>query len=259
VLSPLAARKAEKLGYTKIKVFHAGLPAWKKAGRLVESNQAGIEGFIKDEMPYILIDLRSPIVVEKGHIAKAVSLPKGGLEALKDQFPKFMNAPIILYNQHGDTESAAAAFKTISDWGYKQVSILQGGLDGWQKAGLQVATGPGADKITFVRKLAPGEVDIEVFKTLIKTPSSDTIILDVRNASEAAENALPNTKNIPLDELEQRLAEIPKDKKIVLQCSTGARAEMAYSILKKAGVKAGYVKANVEFDPDKKGQYEITD
>ncbi len=259
MLSPLAARKAEKLGYTKIRVFHAGLPAWKKAGRLVESNQAGIEGFNKDEMPYVLIDLRSSSAVEKGHIAKAISIPKGGLEALKDQFPKFKNAPIILYNQHGDLESAASAFKTISDWGYKQVSILQGGLDGWQKADLKTATGPGADKITFVRKLAPGEVDIEVFKALIAKPASDTIVLDVRNASEAAENALPNTRNIPLDELEQRLSEIPKDKKIVLQCSTGARAEMAYSILKKAGVNAGYVKANVDFDPEKKGQYEISD
>ena len=46
-MSPLAARKAEKLGYKKIKVFHAGLPAWKKAGNIIVSNIAAIENYNK--------------------------------------------------------------------------------------------------------------------------------------------------------------------------------------------------------------------
>jgi len=35
---------------------------------------------------------------------------------------------------------------------------------------------------------------------------------------------------------------------------------MAYNILKKAGMNnVGYVKANIEFDPEKKGSYTISD
>lgn len=210
-------------------------------------------------MPYILIDLRDAKQVEKGHIPKSVAVPTGGLDTLKDQFPTFKAAPIILYNQDGNTAQATQAYKSISGWGYKQVSILSGGLQAWEKAGQELAKGAVATKVSFVRKLMPGEVDVEAFKALILKPSPDTIILDVRLASEAAADALPNTKNIPLDELEQRLAELPKGKNIVIHCATGARAEMGYDVLKKAGLKAGFVKANVEFDPEKKGSYTISD
>lgn len=259
MLSPLAARKAEKLGYKNVKVFHAGLPAWKKAGHILVSNIAGIENYDKLGASYILIDLRPSNVAEKGHLPKAVGIPAGGLDSLKDQFPKYMNAPVVLYTQHGDTDAAKDAYTKISSWGYKQVSILSGGIDAWEKAGKTIAKGPAETKIAYVRKLLPGEVDIEAFKVLVQKPAPDTVILDVRAVSEVADGALPNAKTIPLDDLSQRLADLPKDKKIVIHCSTGARAEMAYNQLKKEGFNAGYVKANVDFDKEKKGEYKITD
>lgn len=251
MLSPLAARKAEKLGFTKVKVFHAGLPAWKEAGHSVVSNMAAIENYDKNDLSYILLDLRSKKLVEQGHLPKAVAVPESGLDSLKDQFPKFTGAPIILYDQEGDTAPAKEAYKKISGWGFKQVSILSGGFVGWEKAGKQVAKGPADSKIAYVRKLMPGEVDLAAFKAFIEKPSKDTLVLDVRSKSEAAAGAIPNTMNVPLEELEQHLSDLPKDKTIVIHCSTGARAEMAYNVLKKAGVNAQYVKAKVEAEKDK--------
>ncbi len=251
MLSPLAARKAEKLGFSKVKVFHAGLPAWKKAGHPVVSNAAAIENYNKNEASYILIDLRPKDLVERGHIPKAVMAPQGGIASIKDQFPKYMAAAIILYNQDGDLASAQNAYKTISDWGYKAVSVLKGGFKEWEKAGKQVAKGSADTKIAYVRKLMPGEVDIAVFKeTLAKRPP-EVVILDVRTKSEVQTGTLPGALNIPLDELEQRIADVPKDKKVLLHCATGARAEMAYNVLKKAGVDSKYVRAKVETDKDK--------
>jgi rhodanese-related sulfurtransferase len=258
-MSPLAARKAEKLGYKKVKVFHAGLPAWKKAGNPVVSNIAAIEGYDKQDASYVLVDLRPGNVVEKGHIPKAVAVPTAGLDALKDQFPKYKAAAIILYTQHGDTKSADEAYKKIAGWGYTQVGILTGGFDAWEKAGKTVAKGPAQSKISYVRKLMPGEVDVETLKALLVKPAPDTMILDVRTAAEATDGLLPNAKNIPQEDLEKHIAELPKDKKIVLHCSTGVRAEMAYNLLKKAGLNAGYVKANVETPKDKPGEYSIAE
>jgi rhodanese-related sulfurtransferase len=260
VLSPLAARKAEKLGYKDVKVFHGGMPEWKKAGQLVFSTVAGILDYQKNEQPYILIDVRPNKEVEQGHIPGAVVPPEGGLAAMESSFPSYKGAPIILYDQDGNTTQTQEAYKTITGWGYKQVSILAGGLLAWEKAGQKTTKGPASSTIQYVRKLMPGEIDIEVFKSLLTNPSSDTLILDVRLPSEAAAGAFPHSKHIPLDELEQRLNELPKDKKIILHCATGARAEMAYNILKKAGMNnVGYVKANIEFDPEKKGSYTISD
>lgn len=251
MLSPLAARKAEKLGFSKVKVFHAGLPAWKKAGHPVVSNIAGIENYDKNEASYILIDLRSKDLVERGHIPKAVMLPKEGIASLKDQFPKYMGAAVILYNQDGDISSAQSAYKEISDWGYKQVSVLQGGFNAWETAGKQVTKGPADTKIAYVRKLMPGEVDLAVFKEAVAKRPSEVVIMDVRTKSEAEKGTFPGAINIPLDELEQRLADVPKDKNVFIHCSTGARAEMAYNVLKKAGIDSKYLKVNVESDQGK--------
>jgi rhodanese-related sulfurtransferase len=259
VLSPLAARKAEKLGYKNIKVFHAGIPAWKKAGQVMVSNVAGIQDFLKNEQPFILLDLRSKQQVEQGHISGAVVPPAAGLGAMEDVFPSHKGAPIIICNQDGNLSQAKEAYKTIAGWEYKQVSILDGGFQAWEKAGEKVAKGPASSKITYVRKLLPGEIDMEVFKALVMKPTQDTLILDVRMPSEVTAGVFAKAKHIPLDELEQKLSELPKDKNIVIHCATGARAEMAYNVLKNAGLKAAYVRANIEFDPEKKGSYTISD
>jgi len=44
-----------------------------------------------------------------------------------------------------------------------------------------------------------------------------------------------DTMTIPIDTLDKRWSEIPKDKKIVLQCAAGNRALMGYRILKDNG------------------------
>lgn len=222
------------------------------------SNAAAIENYNKNDASYILIDLRPKSQVEQGHIPKAVTLPDTGIDALKDQFPKYKNAAIILYNQDGDVAAAKDAYKKIADWGYKQATILTGGFQGWDKAGKQVAKGPADSKIAYVRKLAPGEAELAEFKELIVKPK-DSVILDVRAVKEADEGTLPNALNIPLDQLEQRLADLPKDKQIYIHCGTGARAEMAYNVLKKAGINAKYLKAKVDFDKENKEKYTIED
>jgi rhodanese-related sulfurtransferase len=257
VLSPLAARKAEKLGYKNVKVYHAGLPAWKKAGNVTVSNNAAIEDYNKIDASYILLDSRPADQVAKGHIPKAIAIPKEGIDSLKDQFPKFMGASIIVYSEDGVSDDARKAYKTISGWGYKQASILDQGYKGWQSAGKTVATGPAGSKIDYVRKLLPGEVELAVFKGFIDKPSPDTIILDVRNVTEINEGKLPNTMQLPLDELENRISEVPKDKRIIVHCATGARAEMAYTILKNAGYNTGYLRAKIDFDKEKPGTYTI--
>jgi rhodanese-related sulfurtransferase len=257
VLSPLAARKAEKLGYTRVKTFHAGLPEWRKAGHPVVSNIANIESLNKLDQSFILLDIRSKDAIEKGHIPKAVAAADGKVGPLEDQFPKFKKAAVIIYNQDGDLAKANEVFKTVTGWGYQQVSILDGGFAGWEKAGKEVAKGPAGSEIKYVRKLLPGEIDVVEFKALAEKPSQEYVILDVRNPPEFAAGAIAGAVSMPLEELELRLDKLPKDKTLLVHCGTGARAEMAYNVLKKAGFNVKYLKATVEFDKEQKGKYTI--
>lgn len=60
--------------------------------------------------------------------------------------------------------------------------------------------------------------------------------LDVRNPGELKNNgSLPQAINIPLDELRDRLAELPKDQEIIVSCQSGQRSYLAERILKNNG------------------------
>jgi rhodanese-related sulfurtransferase len=61
------------------------------------------------------------------------------------------------------------------------------------------------------------------------------MIIDVRTQAEFQEGNTPGSVNIPLDELELRLSEIPAEEEIVLVCRSGGRAAMAEQILKSHG------------------------
>ncbi|GGC76807.1 FAD-dependent oxidoreductase [Enterococcus wangshanyuanii] len=62
------------------------------------------------------------------------------------------------------------------------------------------------------------------------------LLLDVRNPNELTNNgALPQAKNIPLDELRAHLDELPKNQEIIVSCQSGQRSYLAERILKNNG------------------------
>jgi rhodanese-related sulfurtransferase len=60
-------------------------------------------------------------------------------------------------------------------------------------------------------------------------------VVDVRTQEEWNEYHVPNTTLIPLDQLPNRLNEIPKDRKIVVVCRSGNRSQQGRDILLAAG------------------------
>jgi rhodanese-related sulfurtransferase len=60
-------------------------------------------------------------------------------------------------------------------------------------------------------------------------------ILDVRQPEEWNEAHVPGATLIPLDQLEARLNEVPKDKEVVVICRSGNRSKPGRDALKAAG------------------------
>ena len=56
-------------------------------------------------------------------------------------------------------------------------------------------------------------------------------VLDVRTPQEYAAGHVPGAVNVPQDQLASRLAEVPKDKDVVLYCQSGRRAGIAAEVL----------------------------
>jgi rhodanese-related sulfurtransferase len=64
---------------------------------------------------------------------------------------------------------------------------------------------------------------------------SGAVVLDVRGADEYAGGHLPNSRNIPVADLDKRAAEIPGGKPLIIVCANGSRAGRAAAALRKSG------------------------
>jgi rhodanese-related sulfurtransferase len=248
-MSPNSAGKAEQLGYTNVKVYHDGIPEWVKRNNLVLSPQFLKEAWIDKDIPHVLLDVRPAKEAKKGFIKGAVTLPASKVQKSLSLFPpKDKKPPIIIYDGKGGKEAEKAA-KALIAAGYS-VDIVTGGFEAWKAAGYPVESGKPATDIVYVPKPRPGEMPIEDFKKIAASTPADTLILDVRNQDEANNGMIKGAKLVPDEEILDRLAEIPKDKKIVTHCSTGVRAEMAYHKLKEKGFNVAFLNANIEIDKD---------
>jgi rhodanese-related sulfurtransferase len=61
--------------------------------------------------------------------------------------------------------------------------------------------------------------------------NSQTLLVDVREASEYRTGHIPNATNIPLETLARNLSKIPTDRPVVLYCSSGYRSGMGVMTL----------------------------
>ena len=76
-------------------------------------------------------------------------------------------------------------------------------------------------------------------KTLIdKTPN--LYILDVRSPDEYKQVRMKNSVLIPVNDLEKRVAEVPKNRPILVICAVGARSKTASDLLVSKGYKEVY-------------------
>ena len=78
----------------------------------------------------------------------------------------------------------------------------------------------------------PNEISVSEAYTKYQ---NGAFVLDVRTVEEWNEFHVPRTTLIPLDQLASRLNEIPRDKEIVVVCSSGNRSQQGRDILLNAG------------------------
>lgn len=80
-----------------------------------------------------------------------------------------------------------------------------------------------------------GEVDVAGLKAAMDAGS--VRLIDVRTPAEYADARVPGAVNIPLDQLESRLADVADDKaaEVYLICAVGGRSKRATKALAQAG------------------------
>ena len=72
-------------------------------------------------------------------------------------------------------------------------------------------------------------------------------VLDVRTPEEYAAGHVPGAVNVPYDQVASHLAEIPKDKDVVLYCRSGRRTGLAAEVLEANGyTKLGHLQGDMQ-------------
>lgn len=250
-MSPKSAGLAAKWGHKNPLVYVDGLPTWKKSGkRIVPTINHIADGNI------VLVDLRASKEVEKGYIPRSYAIPFASLEDAEDAFPLSKGAPIYFYSDK-DAE-VDGALKMAKEWGYKNVVAYHGALDAWQKAEKKLQAGPALTAtedtpISWQKKLGEGEISINDFTKSLK--SELIYVVDARTPEEFESGHFPGSVSIPLEQMKTRVAEIPKDKFVVVHCKTGGRGEIGYRMLKEEGYAVKFL--NAECECYNTGEYEI--
>ena len=241
-LSPNALKIAKANGYTNVKAYVEGFPAWKEEVYPSHVNSDWLKKNL--DINHIILDVReNPVSFIKG----AVHLPAGKLTEMHAKWNKEKlatgkrtifdlrdkKAPIAIIADSSDSDEAIEAYEVLSFWKFSNAAILDGGMDEWITAKLPVEKGDISTALNYVKKPVKGAVEIEEFVRIAKNGGGT--IIDVRNPDEVTHGKLKNSINIPLDQLDQNLTKVPKEGTVILHCAAGARASLGYTLLSKKG------------------------
>lgn len=262
MLSHNSAFKAEKLGYTNIKVYPAGSPEWKAKGAPMSVSAAYIKKLIDDKASYVLIDARPKRVADKGMIPTALNISDTEFEKHMDKLPADKTTLLIYYCGGLECVLSDNSAEKARKLGYTNVLTYPPGYPEWEKlngaatptAGAAANMAPGMTQA--MAQLAPGKekgsVTVESFEKVWQQNPGSVLLVDVRDSKEVTSGMIKGSVNIPMNELEKKIATLPTDRQVVFVCGTGARSGEAYDTVKLLGgkVQAFFLDADVKFNAD---------
>lgn len=181
-----------------------------------------------NEHDALVLDTRSADDFAKGFIPNSINI---GLEGSFAQWVGEMildiKQEILLVTDKGDEEEAMIRLSRVGYDG--TIGFLDGGFDTWKNANKEIDT---------IHRITAEEFEANY--------AGQQQVFDVRKKSEFNSEHLLEASNVPLNEINNHLAEFPKDRPFVIHCAGGYRSMIAASILKQRGwtnfvdVKTGY-------------------
>ena len=169
----------------------------------------------------IVVDTRPAASFAAGHVPGTLSIPLNGSFTTWAGWLLPFDRDVYLIAD--DARAAGEAVRDLAMIGLDRVAGLLGtdALDAWTALGHTLET---------VTQISPTEAAAQLER-------GDIDVIDVRGRSEWEAGHLPGVPNIPLGYLADRLAELPSDRMVVLQCQGGGRSSIAAALLQSRGVK----------------------
>lgn len=173
----------------------------------------------------MVLDVRESTAFANGHVPGSLNIGlKGNYAPWSGSLMKPSDRLIVVADGKDDVDEAVMRLARV---GLENViGYLDGGILGWNAAGLELETTP---------QISVGELHAQLDAPL-HADGRKLQIVDVRTEREYATGHLPGAKNVPLPELETRLArELDPSRPTAVVCAGGYRSAAAASLLQRHG------------------------
>lgn len=166
-----------------------------------------------------IVDVRDGAEFAKRHIEGSINIGLGGQYATWAGTVLDRARPIVIVADPRREQEAAVRLGRIGFDGVK--GYLRGGM------------GALAGRADLLRTTDRMSVLIAAEEVASAAPP---MVLDVRTASEWTAERIAGSVNLPLNHLQERMGEVPRDRRIVVHCAGGYRSSIAASLLHQAGI-----------------------
>ncbi len=166
-----------------------------------------------------MLDIRDAAEYAKGHLAGSINIGLSGQYATWAGTVLDRSKPIVIIAEPGRQHEAALRLGRI---GFDHVK-------GYLEAGM-AALADRPDLVWPTERLSAPMVAEEL------ASAAPPLLLDIRNPREWAAKHINGSVNIPLNHLQERIGEIPRDRGIAVHCAGGYRSSIAASILHQYGI-----------------------
>ena len=168
---------------------------------------------------YQILDVRDPAEYAKGHLAGSINIGLGGQYATWAGTLLDRTKPIVIVAEPGREREAALRLGRI---GFDHVKgYLRNGMEALAKRADLVWPTDRASVLVLAEELNGPE---------------PPLVVDVRAPREWATKHIDGSVNLPLNHLAERIAEVPRDRRIAVHCAGGYRSSIAASILHQHGI-----------------------
>ncbi|MCS5421952.1 MULTISPECIES: rhodanese-like domain-containing protein [Psychrilyobacter] len=224
---------------------------------------------IEAEKDLVILDVRKQAVFEKEHLEGSYQIWRPDFSADKGEYeysgmrasPEKMAETLGSYGITADThllllgEDAARLWWILDMYGHKDISMIDGGIDGWKTAGLKVVEGGAARPAAQAVYEFSGPADLSKSANLedVKAAMADDVmILDTRTYIESdgliqkdgafARGRIPGSYNIPWNLMvnKDKTFKSPKEMKAILD-EEGITEDRAVILYSHSGVKSAYM------------------
>jgi glyoxylase-like metal-dependent hydrolase (beta-lactamase superfamily II)/rhodanese-related sulfurtransferase len=164
-----------------------------------------------------LLDTRDPAEFAAAHLAGSINIGLVGQYATWAGTILDRQSPIIVIADPGGESESAIRLGRI---GFDHVAgYLRGGLAGVEGR---------PDLIAVTERVSPE-------RAAEWMASGQAIAVDVRTPAERARGGIAGAVHVPLNQLAERLADLPADRRLIVFCAGGYRSSIAASLLQRQG------------------------